>query len=134
MKRKSFIVGIMLLCILLIGTTAFAATVNYGFTFNDITSNLSTATGGKASPAYKYYTFTIYSSSTVSAANPLGARPRNGDNDDFAGSYKIYTSTGTFTKSYYEEDLPIYNVYFRMKKDNSSTSGTPLSVSGSFVP
>ncbi|MBE5772326.1 MAG: hypothetical protein E7337_00145 [Clostridiales bacterium] len=134
MKRKSFIVGIMLLCILLIGTTAFAATVSYGFTFNDITTTLSTATGAKKSHDHKYYDITIYSSSTVSDANVLGARPRNGANNDYAGSYKTYTSTGTFTKSYYEDDLPIDYVYFRMKKDNSSTSGTPLSVSGSFVP
>ncbi|MBE5772322.1 MAG: hypothetical protein E7337_00125 [Clostridiales bacterium] len=137
MKRKSFIVGIMLLCILLIGSTAFADQ-SYNFTFSNF-KTLDTNVATKSNPYGSSYTLYITSASTLSTYNVFGARPKSKDSGSFqfVGSYYTYTSITPSTgvsHSYYNDKFPIYTIVFGMKKDDSSVTATPLYVEGSFRP
>ncbi|MBE5772324.1 MAG: hypothetical protein E7337_00135 [Clostridiales bacterium] len=128
MKRKSFIVGIMLLCILLIETSALALSIDFYF---ENTQSISKSDPLTISTPVSRYTVYVRSGSNISPLNMFGARARRPDGTS-ASDYHIYNAIDK-----YEEDLDETFTYGALrlhgKKDSASSITQPLTITGSFT-
>lgn len=135
MKSIRKILVLMLALMLVTGVIeAASAEIKINFTFIDLTSTSDSKIGTVKQDASSFYVI-LESSSTVSAVNIFGYRARLNDSSETrASSYQTMNYIGKKTTSFYSAVSAGDKVFFRCKKDNSSSYGGPLNADGAFYP
>lgn len=134
MKSTRKVLILMLALMLMLGTvSAASAKISINFTFTDIKSNYDSDVGTVTDDASSFY-LTLGTSSTVSNINVFGYRARFASTGNKASSYYTINYVGKKTGSFKSSVSAGDKVFFRCKKDDSSTYGGPLNADGSFQP
>lgn len=130
---KRFLILTLVFSLSLSMLTGMAHAWDFNFTFSDLTSKSDTK-DKKADNSVNEWSITICSGSNVSSINVFGARPRKSSDESKLGSYRTFTSTGTYGRSYSTTVTSGTMVFLRCKKDDSSAYAEPLNISGDFTP
>lgn len=130
---KRFLILTLVFSLSLSMLTGMAHAWDFNFTFSDLTSKYDTPSK-KADNSVNEWSITISTGSNVSSINVFGARPRQGGSESALGSYRTFTNTGTYGRSYYSSTTDNITVFLRCKKDDSSAYAEPLNVFGNFTP
>lgn len=135
MRHTKKVLILMLALMLVLGTIG-AAHAAYDFSTTISTYGETHDTKSKAISTVKSRWKIILSGSNLSSNNVFGARLRKEDGETSVSSYHTYTSSGTYSHSYYSNAnlKKGDSVFLRYKKDDSSSYGEPLNISGSFEP
>lgn len=129
MKRKLTVSLIAILCVLLIGSSALAVSIEFHFENTSSAEDTGTAS---ASERVNNYKVTLDSRSNVDSNNIFGARPRRSSDWISAGSYYTYNALGTRTRSLNATYDRGTGIFLRCKKDSASGIVGVLNVFGSF--
>lgn len=134
MKSTRKVLILMLALMLMLGTvSAASAKISINFTFTDTKSTYDSKSGTVTEDASSFY-LELGTSSTVGVANVFGYRARFDGTENKASSYYTINYVGKKTSSYYSSVSAGNKVFFRCKKDSSSTYGGPLNADGAFHP
>ena len=110
-----------------------SAEIKINFTFTNFSETINTDPGKVTKDAGSYYVV-LNSSSTVASNNVFGFRARNAETGAKISSYRTMDYVGKKTVSYSSSVKEDDRVYFKCKKDDSSTYGGPLNACGYFQP
>lgn len=141
MKRKALFTTILALALAvatLLPIGASAVDHPYNFTFNSVNGTQYTENHTKSDTEQHWYVSTHnYAGNTLSSTNVLGVRMHDKNSIGYISNYHTFSRhTGNVRLDYTTYVSNDNGNYFYMgaKKDNSSTSSTPLVISGNFCP
>ena len=135
MKNMHRILILMLALIMAFGVIEAASAISINFTFNNLRETIDSKVGNVSKDTAQYIVI-LNSSSTVSNNNVFGFRARRDGTDEKISSYVTMDYIGKKSVKYYKGANVKLNdeVYFKCKKDDSSTYGGPLNACGSIEP